>query len=237
MKLLIDIGNTSAKLAVGDGQQILHFERLAEPWSAAFQRLTTQYDIDHCVVSSVAAPDSSLDEALSQLNLANGIVRLKHDTPCPVKPIVGVPEGYGADRLAADMGAIMLDPDHTLLIVDAGTCITYDLIGRDGVMLGGVISAGVQLRLKAMHEHTALLPLFEAESEAPVMGMDTKTCMMSSAINGVQYEIEGYVRRLINDYPDLHLFLTGGNQFNFADDIKPRITQDPQLVLRGLNIL
>lgn len=234
MKLLIDIGNTSAKLAVAD-TDIVHFERLQESWADAFVRLTGKYDITSVRVSTVAAEDKALHEALATLGIP--VLWLTYEVPCPVKPVPNVPQGLGADRWAADIGAIAQDPDHTLLIIDAGTCITYDVITRDGHILGGAISPGVQLRLNAMHEHTALLPLVSATSEAALMGHDTPTSMLSAAVNGARFEMEGYIRTLLRDYPDLHVFITGGNTFHFSDTITCPITHDPYLVFRGLMAL
>ena len=126
---------------------------------------------------------------------------------------------------------------HTLLIIDAGTCITYDLFSADGTLLGGAISLGVQLRLNAMHEHTALLPLIQAEPETALLGHDTRTHMLSAAVNGSRFEIEGYIRHFWNEHPDLHVFITGGNTFSLSPDITCPITYDPHLVLRGLAAL
>lgn len=230
-RLLIDIGNTSAKLAVSRAGEIVHHERLAQPWLQAFRRLSAQFPIQRCVISTVAAPDAQLAEALSQMQFPQ-VVWLTADTPCCIHD---VPMGYGADRLAADIGARMQCPQPSpLLVIDAGTCITYDFIDAQSRIVSGVISPGVQLRLTAMHEHTALLPQLQAEPDAPLLGTDTRTCMMSSAIHGVRFEIEGYVRTLLAAHPQLHVFVTGGNQFSYSPDIRSRITHDPMLVLRGL---
>lgn len=234
MKLLIDIGNTSAKLAVMD-TDIVHFERRCEPWKETFLRLMAMFPVVDVRISTVAGEDSELKEALAYLDIP--VLWLTSSVPCPVKPTYGVPSAYGADRWAADIGAMTQDPNHTLLIIDAGTCITYDLFSADGQLLGGAISPGVQLRLNAMHEHTALLPLIEAEKEAMLLGHDTRTHMLSAAVNGARFEIEGYIRCFWKEYTDLHVFITGGNTFHFSNDITCPITYDPYLVFRGLAAL
>ena len=231
MHLLIDIGNTSAKIAVWD-DDLVYFERRTESWADTFARLMAAYPIADLRLSTVAADDPELRSALAALTIP--VISLTASTPCPVKPFAPIPQGYGADRWAADIGAIVQDPDHTLLIIDAGTCITYDLISADGRLLGGVISPGVQLRLNAMHEHTALLPQIEATPDAELMGYDTHTHMLSAAVNGTRFEVEGYIRSLWQEHPDLHVFVTGGNPFHFSPDITCPITHDPYLLLRGL---
>ena len=233
MKLLIDIGNTSAKLAVMN-DEILYYERRHESWRDTFSRLMSRYLFSDVRLSSVAGEDSELNEVLAQLEMP--VRWLTAAVPCPIKPIANVPLGLGADRWAADIGAIAQDPDHTLLVIDAGTCLTYDVIAHEGYM-GGAISPGVQLRLNAMHEHTALLPLIEAEQEAVLLGNDTRTHMLSAAVNGTRFEIEGYIRQLQGLYPDLHVFITGGNTFHFSADITCPITHDPYLVFRGLSVI
>lgn len=228
MNLLIDIGNTSAKYAVTQGEEMLLSERLSGPWLQTLQRLLTQYTIDRIVVSCVGQK-AELVETLDRLGLS--AMWIGHATP---SAITGVPEGYGADRLAADVGAYR--GQHALLVIDAGTCITYDLI-VDGRLAGGVISPGVQLRLNAMHDYTALLPAIDARGcdkadSSVLMANDTQGCMLSAALHGPQYEMEGYIRALRRDYPDLEVVLTGGNAF--LPDVDGPCTYDPLLVLKGL---
>ena len=234
MKLLIDIGNTSAKLAVMNAG-IVHFERKHESWNDTFRRILSEYSISDVRLSSVAGEDASLQAALDDLGVP--VIRLTSAISCPVKPVVGIPLAYGSDRWAADIGAFTQDPNHTLLIIDAGTCITYDLFSSDGLLLGGAISPGVQLRLNAMHEHTALLPQVEAVPDSPLLGHDTRTHMLSAAVNGACFEIEGYIRTFWHEFPDLHVFITGGNTFQFSSDITCPITYDPYLVFKGLAAL
>ena len=235
MKLLIDIGNTSAKLAVSKEGEIVHFERLTDSWTSTISRLDREFSIDKIVLSSVAAPDAGLDEALSRMKCQ--IIKVEWNTPCPLKNVKGIPYGYGADRLAADFGAFAQDAESPIMVVDAGTCITYDIFDAEGNAVGGVISPGVQLRLQAMHDHTALLPLIKAEGEPPLHAMNTKDCLLAGAIWGARYEVLGYIREISRLYPDLHVFLTGGNDFPIPQDIKCKVTHDPYLVLKGLDTL
>lgn len=210
---------------------MLRCERLSGPWLQTLQRLLTEYAIDRIVVSCVGQK-TELVEALSRLDLSATWV--SHTTPCA---ITGIPAGYGADRLAADVGAY--NGQHALLVIDAGTCITYDLI-VDGRLTGGVISPGVQLRLNAMHDYTALLPAIDAracgkDSALALMANDTQGCMLSAALYGTQYEIEGYIRRLLEEYPDLCVVATGGNHLDISNHLS--YNYDSQLVFRGLNKL
>lgn len=235
MKLLIDIGNTSAKIAVADND-IVHLERLTGTWSEALSRLTKSYDITSVRISTVVNDTQELDGFIGHLHIP--VLWLSSNTPYPSEPLKNVPKGFGADRWAADIGAMSLAPNHTLLVIDAGTCITYDVISRDGVFLGGVISPGVQLRLTAMHEHTARLPMIEATyHRVDIFGHKTQTSMLSSAINGTKFEMEGYIRYLLKTYPDIHVFVTGGNEINLSDDIPCPIKYVPNLVFTGLNAL
>ena len=245
MNLLIDIGNTSAKLAIMDGDEFLHIEHKADPWQPLFKRLSDQYPISCCAISSVAGEDTELIRALQEWDIPTLLLGINAPADgkttskivnyqlsnCQIK---NVPTGYGADRLAADLGAISQSAGRTLLVIDAGTCITYDLISRNGEILGGAISPGIQLRLRAMHEHTALLPLFQAEADTPLIGHDTKTSMMSSAIHGTSFEVEGYIRHLLTLYPDLQVYLTGGNTLQLSADFTSHVTHDPHLLFRGL---
>ncbi len=125
-------------------------------------------------------------------------------------------------------------PDKAVLIVDAGTCVTYDLLTADGTFAGGNIAPGIRLRLRAMHEHTGKLPLIDDAGETPEIGFSTETAMRAGAVLGVAYEIEGYIARLNKVYPDLFVFLTGGDALKLAAKIKSRIFVDENLVLTGL---
>lgn len=231
MFLLIDIGNTSAKIAISNGDEFIHFERKAADWKTAIGNITERFQITACAISTVAGRDEELEAVIAVQPYPT--TWLTWQTPCPVKQAI-CPQGMGADRWAADIAAMDAAPDRTLLVIDAGTCLTYDVWSADGRCLGGGISPGVQLRLKAMHEHTALLPSLTATSNTPLLGYDTETAMMTGAVNGTKLEIEGFIRYLWAEHPDLCVFITGGNKFDFSDDIHCPITYDPYLVLRGL---
>lgn len=208
------------KASVADGDGL----RPVKDWAVYVQ------DAEAVLVSNVAGEKSLPVEAMMHPHCHI----LTWQSPEARTWLGGIPMGLGADRVAADIGARSMCPHSTLLIIDAGTCLTFDVIAADGHFLGGAISPGICLRLKAMHEHTAALPMLDANGEYPVLGYNTPTAMRSGAINGVKWEIEGYIRYVLDLYPDLHVFFTGGNRTEFPEDLLPIITTDSLLVQKGL---
>ena len=238
MKILLDIGNTCAKVAVVNEQEIVHFEHRNEDWDTLFQRLTATYSIDECAISNVAGVDKELLHTLESQPYP--IRWFTYETPNPVFPDAKAPRGLGADRWAADIGAMAITRNRCkdgtmphILVIDAGTCITYDLIDSKGMVVKGAISPGVALRIKAMHEHTALLPLIDPEGDVELLGLDTETALRSGAVMGAALEIEGFIRRLARQYPDLMVYVTGGSKIEFDADIVSRITIEPMLIFKG----
>lgn len=220
MKILFDIGNTRMKVSTAEHGNITPTENWLELLHVA----------DNVLVSNVAGP-----EALpKKVALHRHCKILTWESPEAGLWLKKIPAGLGADRVAADIGARSIRPNQTLLIIDAGTCLTFDVIAKDGSIIGGAISPGISLRLKAMHEHTAALPLLEPAGEHPILGYDTPTSMRSGAVNGVKWEIEGYIRSILASYPDLHVFFTGGDGTEFPKDLQPIITCDTLLVQKGL---
>lgn len=220
MKLLFDIGNTRTKVSTAEHGNITPTESWLELLHVA----------ENVLVSNVAGPEALPKEVALHRNWRI----LTWDSPEAGLWLKKIPAGLGADRVAADIGARSIRPNQTLLIIDAGTCLTFDVIAKDGSIIGGAISPGISLRLKAMHEHTAALPLLEPTGEHPILGYDTPTSMRSGAVNGVKWEIEGYIRSILASYPDLHVFFTGGDGTEFPKDLQPIITCDTLLVQKGL---
>ena len=163
------------------------------------------------------------------------LVRFTSETPTPLRNLYRTPSTLGADRLAAAVGAWSLCPGHPLLIIDAGSCITFDFVAADGAYIGGNIAPGVHARLKCIDDYFPRLPLVEAEGPTPELGYDTETAIRSGVIEGMRHEIQGYIGHLKGKYADLLVFLTGGDELNFADTIKSGIFADQFLVPRGLN--
>ncbi|MEE0871055.1 MAG: type III pantothenate kinase [Bacteroidaceae bacterium] len=220
MYILLDIGNTRLKASTADCNSIYPNENWLDFTDIA----------EEILVSNVAGSDALPKEVARSPKCKF----LTWQSPEAREWLKDIPAGLGADRVAADIGARSMMPEHTLLIIDAGTCLTFDVIGRDGTILGGAISPGINLRLRAMHEHTAALPLLDAEGEHPILGYDTPTSMRSGAINGIRWEIEGYIRTMQKMYPDLHVFMTGGDDMEFPEDLQHIITREPLLVQKGL---
>ena len=165
------------------------------------------------------------------------VVQLTGLTPTPLQMHYRTPHTLGADRLAAALGAVSLMPGTHLLVIDVGTCITYDVVEDGRAFLGGNISPGVQLRLQSLHQFTAALPLVEATGEQPLVGYDTATAIRSGVLAGVRAEILGVIRNLALHYPQLQVWLTGGDALGLDRlDDRP-LHRDAYLVARGLESL
>ena len=237
MNLVIDIGNTYAKAAVFQGETLLHSVhcRADKPTELIDFTETYKKDIGHCIVSSVGQPNAALQEYLSACPFQ--IVVLNADMPLPFVNLYRTPHTLGSDRAAAVVGAVTCFPKQTVLIIDMGTCVTYDLVDGQGIYRGGNISPGISLRLMTLHEHTARLPLVSEEGEMPEIGMDTDTAIRNGVIRGMQYEVNGYIDDILRQYPDAKIVLTGGKKklLHIDNRWKPNIIIDCHLVEKGLN--
>lgn len=243
MNLTIDIGNTRTKLAVFDGDEFVSE-------TTAFSRADNSQDDEACqelraliaryqptgvAYCSVAAEGLAIEQALSALDCP--VLHVTGATETPLQVLYHTPETLGADRLAAVVGAVTLQPKTDLLVIDAGTCITYDLVDSEGRYLGGNIAPGVEMRFEALHRRTARLPRVSAEGDVPEVGYDTETALRAGVVRGIGYELQGCIRHLQKRYPQLRVYLTGGDRYVFSDSLRENILTDSHLVARGLNRL
>lgn len=235
MNLTIDIGNTRTKIALFDGETFVREEKFENTDAEHLLNVVKEKKAEGLAFCSVAAENPLLVEALKQLPYP--VLEVKGTTPAPVTVAYRTPETLGADRLAAVVGAVTLKPQTDLLVVDAGTCITYDFVDATGNYLGGNISPGVEMRLEALHNCTARLPRIEADGDTPDIGHDTETAIRAGVVRGIGYELQGCIRHWQKRHPDLRIFLTGGDRFTFSDALRKNILTDSHLVARGLNKL
>lgn len=233
MNLVIDIGNTAAKIAVFEGEELKEIAYSPNHSLEALKEISEKYPLTQGIIASVVTLTSEMLQHLRMLNIR--LIQLTSETPIPVNNLYKTPKTLGADRLAAVIAAHTLSPQHDALVIDAGTCITYDYIDANGNYLGGNISPGISMRLKAMHAFTDKLPLITIEGEIPSWGNCTETAIRAGAIQGVQMEIEGYIQSARQKNPHLFVFLTGGDSFYFDTPRKNSIFADKFLVLKGLN--
>lgn len=236
MNLTIDIGNTRAKTGLFEGDVLVAEERFeVKDLPRRLLQMTGRYCIERAAYCSVRADDAETEAALAALPCP--LLHVTGCTPAPVRVCYRTPATLGADRLAAVVGAVTLMPQTDLLVVDAGTCITYDLVDAAGNYLGGNISPGVEMRLEALHARTARLPRVAADGDVPGLGYDTETAIRSGVVRGAGYEIQGCVRHWRELYPALCVFLTGGDRAVLGEMLHGDFHTDSHLLARGLNRL
>jgi type III pantothenate kinase len=165
------------------------------------------------------------------------LIILNAETPLPIKLNYLTPKTLGADRIAAVVGAHSLHPQKNILVIETGTCITYDFIDADGIYQGGGISPGIHLRFSALHNFTEKLPLVTAIGDAALIGKSTESSIQSGVINGIIAELQGIISSYESNYENLTVILSGGDLEYFDKNLKNNIFAVPNIVLTGLNII
>ena len=233
MNLIIDIGNTVAKLAVFDDDNLLEVFYDSNQTLESLPAGCGKYPLSRAVVATVIELNKTVENRLKSLPVP--LLQLDSTTPLPIKNLYETPQTLGYDRIAAVVGAYQNFPGRDILVIDAGTCITYEFIDSLGRYHGGNISPGVQMRFKALHQFTSKLPLISAEGRMTQLGKNTETAIRMGVLQGVEYEMLGYIETMRHKYPELLVFLTGGDEFSFDTNLKSIIFADRFLVLKGLN--
>ena len=233
MNLCIDQGNSSTKVGIFNQNRLIESFSFVDFGKKEVSALLSKFPIESCIISSVVSDNKELKEDLK--NRIQFLTELSHETPIPIKNNYSTPETLGKDRLAAVIGASYLKPDQDILVIDAGTAITYDFIDSSQTYAGGNIAPGLTMRLRSLHEFTGRLPNVEPNIESPLLGNSTETALISGAVYGIVFEIDGYIDALKIKYPQLSTFLTGGSTFYFDTKLKNAIFAERNLVLIGLN--
>jgi len=234
MNLSLDIGNTRTKIGLFQ-ENILVEQAIWTDWTLdELMGYGTDTGVDAVIFSSVSEHDPAQLQNLSRHFVQ--AYELTHQTPLPFRNAYGTQETLGKDRLAAVAGANALFPGQHCLVVDCGTCIKYDLMLADGVYPGGNIAPGLHMRIRAMHEYTARLPMVPLNMPTDPVGFSTQTALQNGALRGAKLEIEGFVRLFEQQWPDVVVILTGGD----APLLLPHLDltskhHEPALVLYGLN--
>lgn len=234
MNLLIDIGNTSTKLAFASEGEITEVHNLDSNDFYRIQRLVHDAECEAAICSSSGKVPNQLLEYLEKK--VKYFLEFNIFTRVPLEIKYDTPHTLGRDRLAAAVGGNMLYPGANLLIIDFGTAITYEFISGS-CYLGGNISPGMQTRFHSLNEHTASLPLLHAEKSYQHPGKSTKDAILAGVIEGIVYEVETYAGNFLSEKPNGKVLLTGGDSNFFAERIKTPIFVHSQLVLIGLNTI
>ncbi len=235
MQLVIDIGNTRLKAAVFEKKELIKhfvFDSTEELFKS---ELFKTYSPKNTIVCSVV---NDIEPFLAQLKQKTQVLLFTSETPVPLKNNYQSANTLGSDRMAAAVGGNSLMPDNDILVIDAGTCIKYNFVSSKNEYLGGGISPGLKMRFKALHTFTARLPLLEPDMDySALVGTNTRESILSGAELGALVEVEGFIGQYLLKYPNLKVFITGGDMNFFEKRLKNTIFADQHLILKGLNAI
>ena len=234
MNLIIDIGNSQLKAAIFNSQKILKTINADKFSEELLKELKAEYpELTNSILCSVRERDEKLIELLeSEFKL---FIELDSSTPIPLENLYESKESLGPDRLAAVVGANYLFPSSNIMVIDAGTAITYDLVDNQNRYIGGNISPGLETRFKSLHKFTQKLPLVEISDQWPLIGKTTEEAIQSGVQSGILYEMDTLINRIRDEYVECIVILTGGDSFFFDQKLKNSIFVMYELTLLGLN--
>jgi len=232
MKLIIDRGNTSSKIAVFDGEEIIKHQILSKLTLADVILFAKKHAISASIISSVKQKDSITNELIRHFNA----LFLTHKTPIPISINYKTPETLGNDRIAGIVGANKAYPNNNILVIDTGSCITFDFF-MDGKYCGGRISPGLQMRYDSLHTFTSQLPQISISDAHFTLGKDTNSSIIAGVQQGALDEIDTVIDIFRKENKDSVVILCGGDHKFFDKHLKNSIFADPFIVLKGLNII
>lgn len=232
MDLVIDIGNNFTKSALFHETEIVERTLDEKHDVEELKKLSSNHNIERVIVSSVRPISPEMEEYLNQFPY---LIILSHEIPLPIELDYHTPETLGRDRLAGVAAANALFPEQASLVIDAGTCITYDFIEANGVYRGGSISPGLNMRYEALNKLTGALPYVKHEDPKILVGKSTENSIKTGVFNGFMHEINGTIRRYKLEKSPLNIVICGGNAEDILPGLEERVYHEQDLVLIGLH--
>ena len=233
MNLIIDVGNTRVKSAVFNNDEIIHYELLSiDNLVKKNIEIIEKFKCQEAIISSVSLLKK---DQIIKIKEKIKLIVLNANTKIPFKNNYKTPKTLGVDRLALAAAAVSKFPKKNVLIIDAGTCITYDFIDEKSNYLGGAISPGITMRYKSLNFYTNRLPLLKPKFENKCLGNNTISSINIGVVTGVINEIDSFINQYRKKNKDLTVVLTGGD-LNFLNNrLKNGIFANPNFLLEGLN--
>lgn len=229
--ICFDFGNTRLKYAVFNNDVMTDIAVLEHGTTEELASVLERYRPERSILSSVVEHDARLEELLAA---KTSFHKLSHLSKFPFTVPVGKPETMGADRIALAAAVVKFHPGKNNLVIGLGTAITYNFINKYNEFLGGGISLGMEMRLRALKDYTAKLPLVKKDWNFPLIGYDTRTNILSGVILGMAKEIDGTIDAYMERYGNFNVVLTGGDSTYFALHLKNPIFADPDFLFKGL---
>lgn len=236
MLLAIDVGNTRIKGAVFEKDKAIeNFVFLKEELEKKIKKILENFPkVEDLVVASVGNFSKNDFQKFSE---SLKIHFFSNEDIYPFENKYATPKTLGIDRAILASGAVLKFPKVNRLVIDAGTCITYDFIDAEDNYLGGAISPGFRLRYEALHNFTAKLPLLTLENPEKFIGNSTQQSIHSGVVNGVIHEIDGFINQYKEQYSKFTIILTGGDTEFLAKRLKNTIFANSNFLLESLNHL
>ncbi|TGV03101.1 type III pantothenate kinase [Flavivirga rizhaonensis] len=236
MNLVIDVGNSLVKLAVFEEGILLHKEVVELSLVLeGINALKEAYSgIKKAIISSVGRLNK---ETIKEISSYFDVMILDSNLKLPFKNLYKTPRTLGVDRMALVSASVEQFSNNNVLIIDAGTCVTYDFITANNEYLGGAISPGLRMRYKSLNNLTANLPLLESETPKSIIGDSTNSSIHSGVVHGILKEIDGNIEEYNRKYSDLTVILTGGDANFLSKQLKSSIFANSNFLLEGLNYI
>jgi type III pantothenate kinase len=229
--LCFDFGNTRLKAGFFKDTKLIEVIVIENDNDTTIDALIKKFDPQKTILSSVINHDPATETLLSSKTKFH---KLNHLSQLPFTTPVGKPETIGADRLALSAAAVYFFPKQHNLVIGMGSCITYNFINADHEFLGGGISPGMEMRMKALNQFTAKLPIVKPDGNVPLIGYDTVTNILSGVVIGMANEIDGFINAYKEKFTNFNVHLTGGDLVYLAPHLKNQIFADPELIFKGL---
>ena len=234
MNLVLDVGNSLLKIALFEKSELIQKFKFSENYKRNIEDIISNFKVTHSIISNVGRIDDSIINILKE---STNLLLVSNQLKIPFKNLYKSKNTLGQDRLALVSAAAFNFPNENVLIVDVGSCITYDFKNNNNEYLGGGISPGISMRFKSLNTFTSNLPLIDFDSIYQLIGNNTKNSITSGVVNGTISEINGIIQQYREEFKNIRIILTGGDSNFLLKRIKNTIFADRNFLLIGLNKL